>query len=293
MDLSKLEYSLSPTAVYSNVVYLLTDFWNDNGDFRTKDLPLLTGGPIPVLSIIASYLLFVKILGPWFMMNRKPFEWLRPFMMFFNSFMLAINGAGFLFGFLASDFGRRLWSCKKIDPASNDFKENLLVYLGYFYLWSRIFDMVDTIFFVLRKKYNHVSFLHVFHHAIVPLIAYMGMKLHPGGNTGYLPMTNVFIHTIMYSYYAMACMGPEMSKYIWWKKHLTQLQLVQFSTVFSHALYSFFTPGCEFPAILSIAEMVISATFFVLFLKFYRDTYHKKAVSNGNGSPTAKTVKLN
>jgi len=260
-------------------IYYITDFWDENADPRTKDLPLLKGGPIPVLTIMASYLLFVKIIGPRIMRDRNPLD-LRVLMLLFNAFMLAVNGAGFIFGFLASDFGTRLWACKKIDPYDEDFKETLLVYLGYFYLWSRLLDMVDTIFFVLRKKYNHVSFLHVFHHGIVPLIAYMGLKLHPGGNAGYLPMTNVFIHTIMYSYYAMACMGPEMAQYIWWKKHLTQLQLVQFATVFSHALYSFFTPGCEFPMILSLAEMVISATFFVLFLKFYRDTYFNTKVTN-------------
>jgi elongation of very long chain fatty acids protein 7 len=206
-------------------------------------------------------------------------------MLFFNSFMLAVNGAGTVLGLVCSDFLTRLWSCKKIDPASGDFKENLLVYLGYFYLWSRLLDMIDTVFFVLRKKYNHVSFLHVFHHGIVPLIAYMGLKLHPGGNAGYLPITNVFIHTIMYSYYAMACMGTEMGKYIWWKKYLTQLQLVQFSTVFAHALYSIFTPNCEFPLFLSYAEAVISGTFFVLFTKFYRDTYTVKK------TPTSGTVK--
>lgn len=264
-------------------IYYLTEFWDENADPRTKELPLLKGGPIPVLSIMASYLLFVKVIGPRLMMNRKPFEF-RTVMLLFNAFMLAVNGAGFVFCLLASDFGRRLWSCKKIDPKDEDFKETLLVYLGYFYLWSRLFDMIDTIFFVLRKKYNHVSFLHVFHHGIVPLIAYMGLKLHPGGNAGYLPMTNVFIHTIMYSYYALACMGPQMAQYIWWKKHLTQMQLVQFATVFAHALYSFLTPGCEFPVILSLAEMVISATFFVLFLKFYRDTYFAK-ISGGQRTP--------
>lgn len=267
----------SDVGLFDMPMYYLTDFWVENADIRTKDLPLLTGGPIPILTIMASYLLFVYYLGPKYMEDRKPLE-IRPLMLFFNSFMFAVNGAGFVFGLLASDFGTRLWACKKIDPNSDDFKENLLVYLGYFYLWSRLFDMIDTVFFTLRKKYNHVSFLHVFHHGIVPLIAYMGLKLHPGGNAGYLPMTNVFIHTIMYAYYAMACMGPEMSKYIWWKKHLTQLQLVQFSTVFSHAMYSLFTPNCEFPAFLAIAEAVISGFFFVLFLKFYRDTYKAAAL---------------
>ncbi|KAI1296783.1 Elongation of very long chain fatty acids protein 7 [Halotydeus destructor] len=256
--------------------FALFDFWERNGDPRVRDLPLLSGGPIPVLTIIGSYLLFVYYLGPKFMENRKPIE-MRPLMLFFNSFMLAVNGAGFVMAVIASNGTQEMWACRRLDPTTTDFRPTLLLYLGYFYLWSRIFDMIDTVFFTLRKKYNHVSFLHVFHHGIVPLIAYMGLKLHPGGNAGYLPLTNVFIHTIMYTYYGMSCMGPAMAKHVWWKKHLTQIQLLQFVSVFLHAMYSLLTPGCSFPLVLGIAEAVISGTFFVLFTKFYFDTYKKDA----------------
>ena len=37
---------------------------------------------------------------------------------------------------------------------------------------------------------------------------------------------NSFVHTIMYLYYGLAAMGPHMQKYLWWKKHLTKVQLV-------------------------------------------------------------------
>lgn len=31
----------------------------------------------------------------------------------------------------------------------------------------------------------------------------------------------------MYSYYFLAALGPGMQKYLWWKKYLTQIQLVR------------------------------------------------------------------
>jgi elongation of very long chain fatty acids protein 7 len=34
------------------------------------------------------------------------------------------------------------------------------------------------------------------------------------------------VHVIMYLYYMLAAMGPEYQKYLWWKKHLTTIQLV-------------------------------------------------------------------
>ena len=34
------------------------------------------------------------------------------------------------------------------------------------------------------------------------------------------------VHSVMYLYYALAALGPWMRPYLWWKKYLTQLQLV-------------------------------------------------------------------
>jgi len=39
-------------------------------------------------------------------------------------------------------------------------------------------------------------------------------------------MINSWIHTLMYVYYALAALGPQMQKYLWWKTHMTKLQLV-------------------------------------------------------------------
>lgn len=47
--------------------------------------------------------------------------------------------------------------------------------------------------------------------------------------TAFLPaMVNSFIHVLMYSYYGLSALGPAVSKYLWWKKYLTILQLVSF-----------------------------------------------------------------
>lgn len=41
-----------------------------------------------------------------------------------------------------------------------------------------------------------------------------------------LGFLNSFVHIWMYAYYGLAAMGPHMQKYLWWKKYLTKLQLV-------------------------------------------------------------------
>jgi hypothetical protein len=37
---------------------------------------------------------------------------------------------------------------------------------------------------------------------------------------------NTFVHAVMYTYYFVTSMWPEYRKNLWWKKHITQLQMV-------------------------------------------------------------------
>lgn len=37
---------------------------------------------------------------------------------------------------------------------------------------------------------------------------------------------NSSIHVLMYGYYGLAALGPQMQKYLWWKKYLTIIQMV-------------------------------------------------------------------
>jgi hypothetical protein len=38
------------------------------------------------------------------------------------------------------------------------------------------------IFFVLRKKNDHISTLHVMHHGVMPMSVWFGVKFTPGGH---------------------------------------------------------------------------------------------------------------
>jgi hypothetical protein len=47
-----------------------------------------------------------------------------------------------------------------------------------------------------------------------------------GGHGTFSNLVNNIVHIIMYFYYMLSAMGPQYQKYLWWKKHLTLLQLV-------------------------------------------------------------------
>ena len=53
-----------------------------------------------------------------------------------------------------------------------------------------------------------------------------------GGHVTFFGLINSFVHIIMYTYYMLAALGPSVQKYLWWKKHVTTLQLVSHFCVY-------------------------------------------------------------
>lgn len=47
-----------------------------------------------------------------------------------------------------------------------------------------------------------------------------------GGMGSFHAMVNCMVHVVMYFYYALSAAGPAFQKYLWWKKHITAIQLV-------------------------------------------------------------------
>lgn len=47
-----------------------------------------------------------------------------------------------------------------------------------------------------------------------------------GGHGTFFGLLNTFVHIVMYSYYALAALGPQVQRYLWWKKYITVLQMV-------------------------------------------------------------------
>ena len=97
----------------------------------------------------------------------------------------------------------------------------------YVYFIAKLTELLDTIFFVLRKKDNQVSFLHLYHHTVMPMISWGCTKYFPGGHGTFIGVINSFVHIVMYFYYMLAAMGPEFQKYLWWKHWITNLQMVR------------------------------------------------------------------
>ncbi|XP_012862581.1 elongation of very long chain fatty acids protein 2 [Echinops telfairi] len=155
----------------------------------------------------------------------------------------------------------------------------------WWYYFSKLIEFLDTIFFVLRKKTSQITFLHVYHHASMFNIWWCVLNWIPCGQSFFGPTLNSFIHILMYSYYGLSVF-PSMHKYLWWKKYLTQAQLVQFVLTITHTMSAVVKP-CGFPFGCLIFQSSYMLTLVILFLNFYVQTYRKKPTKKVVEEPSA------
>lgn len=158
------------------VVYYCHQYWIDVGDPRTANFPMVSGGAWKIAAVLIIYWLLVKKILPAYMLNRKPYSLVNVIRLY-NTFMVLVNALFFVILMQHIDYGRRFLDFRYPDRAdTSEFALNELNLAWYGYL-SRYLDMLDTIFFVLRKKQNQISFLHVYHHMIVPFLGMLPLLL--------------------------------------------------------------------------------------------------------------------
>ena len=114
---------------------------------------------------------------------------------------------------------------------------------------------------------------------MMPFASWLFMKFVPWGNSGFVPLINAFVHILMYSYYALSTF-PALRPYLWWKRYLTALQLIQFVLIILHSIYSMLNPRCEWPKIFVYFTLANAVLFFYLFFSFFRANYSNRTRSN-------------
>lgn len=136
--------------------FVATGYWEEYWDPRSRDIPFMRGGPWPIIAAMAFYVLFSAKLGPWMMRNRKPFE-LRTAMLVYNFTTVALNAYFFVCSAYYLNFGLELFNFKFPDHQNLTEVDFIKARLVFFYIGTKLYDLMDTIFFVLRKKNNQIS----------------------------------------------------------------------------------------------------------------------------------------
>nr|XP_033335359.1 elongation of very long chain fatty acids protein AAEL008004-like [Megalopta genalis]XP_033335361.1 elongation of very long chain fatty acids protein AAEL008004-like [Megalopta genalis] len=285
----------------SGIIETYKDYMYNKYDPRTVDWFLMRH-PGPLLVILASYLYFSTSAGPRYMRDKKPYD-LKYVMIVYNIGQVIISVYLFSEALNSGWLYEYSYTCQPIDYSDNPLALRMAQAV-HMYFMTKLVELLDTLFFVLRKKNRQISALHLFHHTLMPICAWVGCRWLPNGHGTFLGLLNTFVHVVMYSYYLLAAMGPSMDKYLWWKKYLTIMQLIQFALVFLHNVQIFFN-GCNYPkgivALLSLNALI----FFWMFGTFYYENYVKdkpkrlaqrnseKSDRNGNSRSKNKSNKTN
>lgn len=264
-----------------NAFYYVCDTFTKSADPRSKSWALM-GCPVPVTLILIVYVSFSKIIGPRWMESKKPFV-VVPFLRVHNACLVVVNAVFVVtllrLSYVGGDFSLL---CQGADYTRKGLP---LLELSWWYFMVRIFDLADTVAFVLAKKDDHVSTLHVFHHAAVVVTMWATVNYGAVGQNVFDMVFNSCVHVVMYSYYFLTTLGPRVRPYLWWKKYLTVLQMAQLASFSIHGSIPLFM-DCGFPVWMAAVSVAEPFVLFVMFYRFYgrlyrngqRDGRQKKAV---------------
>lgn len=253
-------------------------------DPRVKDY-FLMDYPLTAVLLAILYVVASTVWGPRYMKDRKPYE-MKGFMLLYNAFQVVISFYMFYEVGVNGWFKDYSLRCQKCDFSVNPTTIRL-VNVAHLYFMSKFLDLIDTFLFVARKKFNHVTNLHVIHHGSMIVCMQIGISHINTGHLTFLSFCNTFVHTVMYGYYLLAALGPWIQPYLWWKKYLTRLQLFQFAIVFIHTAQALIFPCDEVPQASLYMVMIFALMYFGLFTNFYVQSYiknkqkrHDKKVEN-------------
>ncbi|XP_056646689.1 elongation of very long chain fatty acids protein AAEL008004-like [Diorhabda sublineata] len=219
------------------------------------------------ITFVVLYISTVKYIGPVFMNKRQPFN-LRNILIVYNSIQIIVNLYVFYESFLLIK-GSPSYICIQSG------KPELFNSCKRHYLYLKMFDCTETVFFVLRKSYRQISFLHVYHHCIILYAAWCGYTYYWGDNVTIIPLLNSFVHSLMFVYYLLTSVNAKWKENLRMKKTITKIQIIQLITMCLHYAISISLTDCDgsvtvLPGLMWIFNNIIMV---YLFLNFYKKTY--------------------
>jgi elongation of very long chain fatty acids protein 6 len=146
-------------------------------------------------------------------------------------------------------------------------------YWVWLFIVSKMFELLDTVFLVLRKR--PLMFLHWYHHILTMVYAFFSYPLTPGFNRWGIYL-NFFVHAFMYSYYFLRSMKIHVPGVV--AKFITTIQIWQFIIsvgVLVHLGILIYLQNiqCDFNPRIFVMATFMDVTYLILFINFFLQAY--------------------
>jgi hypothetical protein len=133
------------------------------------------GSPVPLLVIFIIYFAILKF-GPIYMKNRPAYK-LKNVIRFYNLiqiFSCTLFSILASYGWGYSMFEAAFQCVLRFEDHIETLDEMIYIFTLYWYFFLvRLIELFETVFFVLRKKQEQISFLHVYHHTSTLVFLYI------------------------------------------------------------------------------------------------------------------------
>lgn len=199
---------------------------------------------------------------------------------FMHTFSVILNG------YISKSFNDFI-----LDPGQEMWKD-LSVWVWLFYI-SKYYEIMDT--WILFASGKECTFLQMYHHAGAIVACWLVCKAETYSGWIWIVL-NSFIHSIMYSYYAMTVFGIRPP----FKRIVTLLQIGQFISGFVFGFTYIFYPGTfssknpaanyQYAAIAFNIVYVSILTY--LFFKFEKETYRSKISEKSKRKTTKRVLRV-
>lgn len=151
------------------------------------------------------------------------------------------------------------------------FTNHISCFWSCLFILSKVPELLDTGFIVLRKQ--KLIFLHWYHHITVMIYSWYSFRDRLSGCQYYVSM-NLFVHAIMYTYYAFRAMKVKIPKPI-----AICITFLQISQMFIGVAVQFFIyswrkeANCPTHYYNIRAAALMYGSYYLLFAKFFMDAY--------------------
>jgi fatty acid elongase 3 len=161
------------------------------------------------------------------------------------------------------------------DPNREIYSRGPVVFWFYLFYLSKMYEFLDTVFQVLKKK--NLLFLHVYHHCVTLVLVWVTIREDNPMQWADIS-ANLFVHVIMYYYYFITDFYGSV---VWWKRYITTIQIIQFvwDLAWHAGWYYVYTKTPDVCSGTYMGFMVanfIIVSFLLLFIRFYFSAYKPK-----------------